>query len=261
MIDSLCGNKSIKTILFFLFVNGKCYGTQIHKLLKTSLTPIQKALDRLEKGGVISSYYEGKTRLYHFNPSYPLLNELEIFIKKAYALLPIDERKQYNFVKQKKESSTGNKIDTLTLFWNRLSSIQEISFKAKTQSLEEGRWNGSGKGEVVVTREGLSTLVFHEKGSWKSESGQEIGFSNTFRWTLNKSEGIISLEHLRRGWNHPVFLINLTPSSSQTLTSVDSHLCAEDLYFGQISFDRHCLHLNWRIIGPKKNETLDYFYS
>lgn len=86
MLEGLCGNKNVQRILFFLFVNGKCYGSQLHKALKTSLTPLQKALSRLEKGGVIMSAYEGKTRMYQFNPSFPLLNELEPLLKKAYTL-------------------------------------------------------------------------------------------------------------------------------------------------------------------------------
>jgi hypothetical protein len=87
MLDVSCGNKNVQKILLFLFVNGKCYGTQLHHLLKSSLTPIQKALLRLEKGGIILSNYEGKTRLYQFNPAYPLLTELEQLLKKAYTLL------------------------------------------------------------------------------------------------------------------------------------------------------------------------------
>ena len=73
MLEALCGNNSIQKVLMFLFVNGKCYGTQLHKTLKTPLTPIQKALERLEKGGILMSYYEGKTRVYQFDPAYPLL--------------------------------------------------------------------------------------------------------------------------------------------------------------------------------------------
>ncbi len=262
MLEVLCGGKNIKMILIFLFVNGKCYGTQLHRLLKTPLTPIQKALNRLEKGGVITSYYEGKTRLYQFNPSYPLLNELEQLLKKNYTLLPIQEKKQYNFVKSSgRDHKLSEREHILNLFWERLAAVKEISFKAKTKSTEEGGWKGAGKGEVIVTREGDSVLIFNEKGSWKGESGQEISFSNIFRWTLDRAAGMISLEHLRRGWNHPVFLVNLAPSDNCILTSVDSHLCEGDLYFGQISYDQYGLQLNWRIIGPKKNEVLDYYYS
>src|SRR5437868_15389637 len=95
MLEVLCGNKNVQRILIFLFVNGKCYGTQLHRSLETPLTPLQNALNRLEKGGLIISYYEGKTRLYQFNPAYPLIGELEYMLKKAYTLLPANKKKEY----------------------------------------------------------------------------------------------------------------------------------------------------------------------
>ena len=55
---------------------------------------------RLEKGGLITSYYEGKTRLYQFNPAYPLMSELEQLLKKAYTLLPAHEKKDYYVVRE-----------------------------------------------------------------------------------------------------------------------------------------------------------------
>src|ERR1700728_4231171 len=110
MLETLFGSKTIKKILIFLFLNGKCYGTQLHRLFKTSLTPIQKALLRLEKGGIIESYYEGKTRLYHFNPTFPLLGELEQLLKKAYTLLPAHEKKGYYVSKEELSAKHAKEI-------------------------------------------------------------------------------------------------------------------------------------------------------
>ena len=264
MLDGLIGNKSIQKILLFLFVNGKCYGTQLHELLNTPLTPIQKALLRLEKGGVILSGYEGKTRLYQFNPAYPLLTELEQFLKKAYTLLPSQEKKGYCFIEKEnrfKNRDPAKNEQVLYKFWRRLSRVKELSFHAKTKSREEGGWNGRGKGEVSITKEGEQVLIFHEKGSWLDKDKTEIGFSNVFRWTLDRQAGMISLEHLRQGVNHPVFLFHLLPSGMHSLSSIDSHLCAGDTYLGQIFLAQNCLRLKWRVIGPKKNEELHYYYS
>src|SRR5262245_50002783 len=121
MLEVLCGNKNVQRILIFLFVNGKCYGTQLHRSLGTPLTPIQKALNRMEKGGLIISYYEGKTRLYQFNPSYPLMSELEQLLKKAYTLLPAHHKKDYYVVKEGHKTSSAsqeNKVQILLDFWN-----------------------------------------------------------------------------------------------------------------------------------------------
>ena len=264
MLDVLCGNKNVQKILLFLFVNGKCYGTQLHHLLKSSLTPIQKALLRLEKGGIILSNYEGKTRLYQFNPAYPLLTELEQLLKKAYTLLPPPEKKLYSFIEREKYSSRTNPEKTdhvLHKFWKRLSRVKQLTFHAKTKSRDEDGWNGKGKGEVTITKEGENVLIFNEKGSWMGKEGKETSFSNIFRWTLDPQVGMISLEHLRRGVDNPVFLFHLQPSSLHSLASIDSHLCAEDTYLGQILCAPNCLSLKWRVIGPKKNEELHYYYS
>jgi hypothetical protein len=55
----------------------------------------QRALARLEKGGIIVSHKEGKTLIYQFNPRYPFLKELKTFLKKAYEFFPDEIREQY----------------------------------------------------------------------------------------------------------------------------------------------------------------------
>lgn len=257
MLQALCGNKNIQKILIFLFVNSKCYGTQLHRQLKTPLTPMQKALARLEKGGIITSYLEGKTRLYRFNPAYPLIQELEQLLKKAYTLLHPQEKKMYAVIHFEKASEDKQIIFTC---WERLTKVHTLTFNAKTSSKDDHGWHGKGKGEVAIAREGDSVIIFSEKGSWHGKDNKQIDFSNTFRWTIDRHAGIISLEHLRRGPLNPVFLFHLVPSTNNSLASVDSHFCEGDVYFGKLFLDRHSLRLNWRVIGPKKNEEIDYFY-
>ncbi len=264
MLEVLCGTKNVQKILIFLFVNGKCYGTQLHRALKTSLTPIQKALNRLEKGRLITSYYEGKTRIYQFNPAYPLLKELEELLKKAYTLLPAHEKKSYYVIREDlstQPSNKENKTQILLAFWEKLLSVKQLTFHAKTNSKDEGGWNGKGQGEVITARHSGNVLIFNEKGTWHGKQGIDVGFSNVFRWTLDSNATMITLEHLRYGFERPVFLFHLTPTGTHSLASIDSHLCEEDTYFGQIHYNNHGLRLNCRVIGPKKNEELDYYYS
>jgi len=52
-------------------------------------------LARLEKGGILVSQKEGKTLIYQFNPRYPFLRELKMFLEKAYTFLPTDIRDKY----------------------------------------------------------------------------------------------------------------------------------------------------------------------
>lgn len=257
MLDGICGNKNIQKVLLFLFINTKCYGTQLQRLLKTPLTSLQNALARLEAGKVIVSYCEGKTKIYQLNPAYPLLSELEQLLKKAYTLLPPQEKKLYSLAQQ--EPFEARFLEPLLFsFWERLKMVKQ--FTRHAQSRSENGWNGKGKGEVLVTNPSETSLLFHERGSWQVRQGQDICFSNTFRWTLDRKAAMISLEHLRLGPDQPVFLFHLTPSNKHLLVSVDSHLCEEDVYLATLPWDRYSIRLNWRVLGPKKNDEMECIY-
>ena len=259
MFEVLFGSKSVEKVLIFLFVNGKCYGAQLQRIFGFSLTPIQKLLIRLEKGGLLCSHYEGKTRIYRFHSGFPLLTELEQLLKKAYTELPAIEKKLF-CVGNDRGYFTKN-VGSLQEFWQRLLLVKQLSFRAYSRSKGAAGWNGQGEGEVSVNKKDSNTLVFKEKGIWRGKDHQEVGFTNSFRWTFDRISRVISVEHLRRGEEHPVFLFHLAPSSSDSLTSVDSHLCGGDSYFGQVNFDQNGLKLKWRVIGPKKDEEIEYCYS
>jgi hypothetical protein len=257
MLHTIFGNRNAERILLFLFVNEKCYATQIQTLLQVPLTPIQNALQRLEKGGLTISHFEGKARIYQFNPAYPLLPELEILLKKAYMLLPVQEKKQYCFIHKPKLSLKNERIRErnirreLDTFWQRLEKTNHLEFTAKTElGLKTGR------ADVAVTSSS-SSLIFEERGVWIPGSA----FSNCFRWTLDAQQGLISLEHMRYGPDRPVFLFQLAPTRAGVLESVDSHLCASDTYLGNIIWNQRTIDFHWRIIGPRKNDELIYRYS
>jgi hypothetical protein len=64
MLEKLFGNPVIEKILFYLLSNKKGYGMQLSHVLKIPLYSVQKALMRLEDGGIIVAQLEGKTRVY-----------------------------------------------------------------------------------------------------------------------------------------------------------------------------------------------------
>lgn len=265
MLKALFGNRNVERILLFLFVNERCYGTQLQSLLGVSLTPIQKALLRLEKEGIVSSYYEGKTRIYQLNAACPIRSELEMLLKKAYTLLPSLEKKRYCFVHkprlrlEEEGKRERDRRSELTAFWQRLASVQELSFSVKARRSEEMTVK-VGKAEVIVNSPDANTLVFQEKGYWLVDQMPASAFSSSFRWTLDLAASLITLEHLRYGATHPVFLLHLTPKEPYLLESVDAHLCAGDSYLGNIVWSQSAIHLHWRIIGPQKNDELTYRY-
>lgn len=95
MLESLFGNPVIEKILFTILKNEETYASKLSRNFEVSLFSFQVALDRLESGRVLMSKKVGKTRLYSFNPRYPFLSELVIFLEKAYSFLPDRIRFQY----------------------------------------------------------------------------------------------------------------------------------------------------------------------
>ncbi|MES2200453.1 MAG: DUF6314 family protein [Chlamydiota bacterium] len=265
MLEGILGSKSAMKVLFFLFVNERCYGSQIHSLLGTALTPIQKTLERLEKDGMLISHYEGKLRVYTMNPIYPLRNELEILLKKAYSLLSCQEKKAYCFIHkprlpfQEEIQKNGEVKRDLLAFWELLRTIKQLSFSVTTKQGEE-QYTKVGKAEVVISSPSPSILIYSEKGYWFREEMPESTFNNSFRWTLDLKNSLISLEHLRYGPLHPVFLFQMTFKKPSVLEAIDSHLCASDVYLGYILRSKTGFDFYWRIIGPAKNDRLTYRY-
>ncbi len=266
MLASLFGNKNVARILLFLFVNERVYGAQLQTLLGIPLTPLQKALIRLEKEQILKSHYEGKIRIYQFNPVYPLRLELEGLLKKAYTLLPSQDKKNYCFIhkpklaleeERKREKNCRKELEA---FWEQLTQVQQLSFSAKTRHGEE-KSTLIGKADVEVETESSSVLVFQEKGYWFHNNFPDTAFSNSFRWTLDLNASLITLEHLRYGSTHPVFLFHLAPTKPGMLESIDAHLCGEDTYLGNIVWEENVIDFHWRIIGPHKNDELIYHYS
>lgn len=262
MLATFMGSQNVEKILFFLLINEKCYGTQLHRFLNTPLTPIQKGLERLEKAGVLKSVCEGKTRFYQFDPLYPLQKEVEILLRKAYELLPSQEKRKYYVIEEK--SSLAAPLDlktaqeTLLRCWNRLKTVKMLLMNAKLHSEEKMR---RGKGDVKVIEDDLSTVSFQEGGSWEMEGGKELAFSNMLRWKLDVASGTIALEHFRPGFLKPVFLVHLRPKQESLLESVDSHLCGTDTYFAKVQIAPHFLQLSWRIVGPRKNDRIECLYT
>lgn len=260
MLKSLVGCHSVEKILLYLLVNETCYASQLQRLLHTSLTPLQKSLIRLEEGEILTSYYEGKTRIYQFNPNYPLLDELERLLTKAFTLLSPQEKKNYYYITYAGHRERKQQHELLKLIWDHLKTVSQVALVAKSHARSADRWIRKGNGTVQVKQENNS-LIFTEQGQWKQEQGQTHNYSNRFRWTWDRLEGMLSLEHLRLGENHPVFLFHLIPTENNLLESVHSHLCGEDTYFGWLNFNPLFLQLKFRTIGPRKNEELEYIYT
>ena len=95
MLENLFGNSVIEKVLMYIVKNKKTYASELSKVFELPLFSFQTALERLEKGGIIVSQMVGRTRLYEFNPRYPLLAELTCLLEKALSFLPKAFRDKY----------------------------------------------------------------------------------------------------------------------------------------------------------------------
>lgn len=95
MLEKLFGTIVIEKILLYLLVNESGYASKMKRIFDIPLYSLQRAFMRLEQGGIVVAQAEGKTVIYRFNPRYPFLKELKIFLEKVYASLPEKMRTKY----------------------------------------------------------------------------------------------------------------------------------------------------------------------
>jgi len=92
MLEPLLGSQAAEKALMYLYCRGEGYPRQMARDCGSTLSAMQKQLDRLENGGILYSRNLGRVRLYRFNPRYPFLAELKALLEKALAFYPEDER-------------------------------------------------------------------------------------------------------------------------------------------------------------------------
>ena len=111
MLEYLFGNKNVEKILIYLFLHEKANATQLSRSFRSALHPIQKTLRKLEEGGLLVSFLEGKTRVFQWNPRYPFLEEIQGLAEKAYQFLPAEiQETRYQSMKRKRPRKTGKPL-------------------------------------------------------------------------------------------------------------------------------------------------------
>ena len=94
MLEALLGSPDVERVLLFLTERGSGYGREIADFWATSVTGIQRQLDKLESGGVIQAKAVGRTRVYTWNPRWPMANELQALLRKSATFLPDQDRQR-----------------------------------------------------------------------------------------------------------------------------------------------------------------------
>lgn len=111
MLEYLFGNKNVEKVLIYLFLNKKGNATELSRSLHSALDPMQKTLRKLEEGGLLVSFLEGRTRVFQWNPRYPFLAEIQALAEKAYVFLPADiQAKLYQLNQRKRPRKTGKPL-------------------------------------------------------------------------------------------------------------------------------------------------------
>lgn len=90
MIESIVGSIDCERVLVFLNARKEGYAREIATFFNSSLAPIHKQLDKLDASGVLASRTTGRTRIYTFNPRFPMLAELSALLEKTIAFYDDD---------------------------------------------------------------------------------------------------------------------------------------------------------------------------
>jgi hypothetical protein len=101
MLESLFGGVNKERVLLFIYARGEGYSRDIARFFATDVTPIQRQIDALERGGILVSRLAGRTRLCTFNPRYPLLDELKDLLDKALIFYPQEEQDRLLLARQR----------------------------------------------------------------------------------------------------------------------------------------------------------------
>jgi DNA-binding transcriptional ArsR family regulator len=83
VLNAIVGSRTREKILTYLVEHGDGYARAMAAELGCALDTVQKQLKRLDKGGVVKNRTLGRTRVYSFDPDYPLLRELLALLEAA----------------------------------------------------------------------------------------------------------------------------------------------------------------------------------
>ncbi len=105
----ITGTTTAEQVLLYLQNYGEGHARAIATTFDISLTAVQRQLIRLEESGVIVSQMKGRTRLFTWNPRYPLRTELAAFLEKALELTSKVDRERW-FLQRVRPRRTGKPL-------------------------------------------------------------------------------------------------------------------------------------------------------
>lgn len=144
-----------------------------------------------------------------------------------------------------------------------LPTITRLKFSSRSGTASQCDWSGEGSGSVTVSEDDqarCSHVRFHEEGHFAlAGQSQELAFRNVYRWELEEDR--LRLFHERRGREAAVWLFDLVEAQDGNgLVAAEAHLCGEDRYTARLEINADGFTLDWRIQGPRKDESIAYRY-
>lgn len=152
------------------------------------------------------------------------------------------------------EARRRARIDSLLAVWGRLQAVRTVTLLVR--EADTGVARAQGTGSVVCQTTGGSELVIRERGRWAGPRGSGAHFTDALRWTLDTDMMMLRLEHVRRGPDEPVALLELVQDGYGHLTAVAPYLCGEDRYEGSVRVAEDVVEVTWKVTGPRKNQEI-----
>jgi hypothetical protein len=109
MIKDLVGGQASEAALMYLANYGEGYSQTVADTFGIRLSAVQRAFKKFEVAGVVVSRLKGRTRVFEWNPRYPLKKELLQLLEKALQLLPNEDTKRY-FRQRMRPRRTGKRL-------------------------------------------------------------------------------------------------------------------------------------------------------
>lgn len=139
--------------------------------------------------------------------------------------------------------------------WFYLSKIKTFEFNAINAKNSKTDWNGHGSGNVLVTTY-QDGWLFTEQGYYLTSHHKKIKTNNKLHFQHNELD--LKISHLR--YQKPVSLVELRNANNGYWLTINPYLCGQDNYTAELMLTPKGFILNWNIIGPHKNERLNYQY-
>jgi len=83
MLETLFRSTVREQVLLYILARGEGYSREMARFFGTGLDSIQKQLIRLSEGGVLAKRKIGRTILFTFDESYPLIGELKALLESS----------------------------------------------------------------------------------------------------------------------------------------------------------------------------------